>query len=560
MMRKEAVEGAAARPPVTGADCTVILPAPDRRDPRSRNPDMILSRSRRAACAIEAQRCAAHSPTVSTPASDRPGLLPGLSPSRAFALLLLVVALVVGWRLATIAAYDHGLFVDEAQYIDWAREPAFGYYSKPPVLAWSIALMTRVCGEQPLCVRGGAVLMYSAAVVFLFLAGLRLFDARIGLVGALLYLLSPGLALTSLFITTDAPLALFTSASLLFAARALQDQRWLDWTALGLSFGLGLMSKYSFALFIGGFLFYLVITPERRRLLVGAHLWTALAIAGALFLPNLIWNAHNSFATFSHTAEISGLEKPTFSLAKLGEFLGGQLLVFGPLTLAALFAVPWLRGTVLQTEGGRMLGAIALVPLAAFTVLAFLSRTLLNWAFVALAPAILLAAAALVRGNYRRWMVWSFGVSLLMIVLGAHLPTWARLTGVDLKRGQDPYSRTMGWPTLGQVVSEVWRTQPGTRILTDDRWVMAELLYYVQPPPRDALMWNPGGRIDDHYRLTRDAGRHRGESFVFVTSRDASSLAGYFEATTLLRDVHIPTHKDSTMVYRIYRLDGFAGY
>lgn len=475
-------------------------------------------------------------------------------------MLVLVLALVACWRLATIAAYDHGLFVDEAQYIDWAREPAFGYYSKPPVLAWSIALITRVCGEAPLCVRGGAVLMYSVAAVFMFFAGLRLFDARVGLLGSLLYFLAPGIALTSLFITTDAPLALFTSASLLFAARAVQGQGWLDWMALGLSFGLGLMSKYSFALLIGGFLFYLLITPERRRLLFGARLWAALAIAGALFLPNVIWNAHNGFATFSHTADLAGLGRRTFNPAKLGEFLGGQLLVLGPLTFAALLAVPWLRGTVLRTEGGRMLGAIALVPLAAFTVLAFLSRTLLNWAFVAFAPAALLVAAALVRGGYRRWLAAAFAVSLLMIVLAAHLPTWTRLTGVELERGQDPYSRTMGWRTLGEVVSEVWPTQPGTRILTDDRWIMAELLYYVKPPPRDALMWNPGGRVDNHYRLTRDAGKHRGESFVFVTSRDASSVAGYFETTRLLREVRIPTHKDSTMVFRIYRLDGFSGY
>ena len=381
-----------------------------------------------------------------------------------------------------------------------------------------------------------------------------------GLVGALLFLLAPGLALTSLFITTDAPLALFTSASLLFAARALQDGRWLDWTALGVCFGFGLMSKYSFALLIGGFLLYLLITRERRRLLGDARLWVALGIAGALFLPNLIWNAQHSFATFSHTAEISGLEQPSFSLAKLGEFLGGQLVVFGPLTFAALLVLPWLRVRVLHTDGGRMLGAMALVPLAAFTVLAFLSRTLINWAFVALAPAILLVASAWVLGGYRRWMAWSFGVSVLMIVLGAHLPTWTRLAGIELKRGQDPYSRTMGWRTLGEVVSEVWRTQPGTRILANDRWVMAELLYYVRPPPRSALMWNPGGPIDDHYRLTRDAGQYRGESFVFVTTGDASSLAPYFAATTLLREARIATHKDWTVVYRIYRLDGFKGY
>lgn len=486
--------------------------------------------------------------------------LAGFSSRRAFVLLLLLLGLVAGWRLAAIAAYDHGLFVDEAQYIDWAREPAFGYYSKPPVLAWSIALMTGVCGEAPLCVRGGALLTYGAAAVLLFLAGLRLFDARVGLVGALLYFLAPGIALTSLFITTDAPLALFGCASLLFAARALKSQSWLDWAILGVCFGLGLMSKYSFALFIGGFVFYLLISPEHRRLLAGRRLWLALAIAALLFLPNLNWNANHSFATFTHTAEISGLETPAFSLAKLGEFVGGQFLVFGPLTFAGLLALPRLRGAVLHTDGGRMLGAIALVPLAAFTALAFLSRTLLNWAFVALAPAVLLVAAAWVRGGHWRWLAWSVVISVLMAALATHLPTWTRLAGIELERGQDPYSRTMGWRTLGEVVTEVWRGQPGTRLLANDRWVMAELLYYVRPEPRDALMWNPGGPVDDHYRLTRDAGKHAGASFLFVTTGDAAALAPYFDAVALLREAPIRTHKDWTVVYRIYRLDGFKGY
>jgi hypothetical protein len=490
----------------------------------------------------------------------RTGPLSELSRRRAFLLLLTLVAAVSIWRLATIAAYDHGLFVDEAQYIDWARDPAFGYYSKPPVLAWTIALMTQVCGETPLCVRGGALLMYALAAVLMFFTGARLFDARVGLVGAALYFTAPGIALTSLFITTDAPLALATSACLLFAARALQEGRWLDWAGLGVCFGLGVMSKYSFALFAAGFVFYLLITPERRGLLLNPRLWAALAIAALLFLPNVLWNAQHGFATFSHTAEISGLHRPTFSFAKLGEFLGGQLLVFGPLAFAGLLAVTWLRGGVFDTEGGRMLGAIALVPLAAFTLLAFLSRTLLNWAFVALAPAVLLVAAAWVRGGYRRWTLWSFGVSLLMIVAGAHLPTWTRLAGIELKRGQDPYSRTMGWRALGEAVTEIWRAQPGTRILADDRWVMAELLYYVRPAPRDALMWNPAGPIDDHYRLTRDAGSHKGESFVFVTSGEARGLEPYFESTVLLGEIRIPTHKDSVKVFRVYRLNGFRGY
>ncbi len=487
-------------------------------------------------------------------------VLPNLTRRQALALLLVIIGLVSAWRVATIAAYDHDLFVDEAQYIDWARDLAFGYYSKPPVLAWSIAGMTRVCGEAALCVRGGAVALYAMATVLVFFAGVRLFDAQVGLAGAVFYLLLPGLALTSLFISTDAPLAVATAASTLFAARVVQDGRWRDWLVLGCCFGLGMMTKYSFALFIGGFVLYLVATPARRRLLVSERFWGAAAVATVLFLPNIVWNAQHGFPTYAHTAEISGLEQPSFSLTKVAEFIGGQLIVFGPLSFVALLALPWLRGSVLQTDSGRMLGALVLVPFVAFTVLAFLSRTLLNWAFVAFAPAIILVVTAWIRGSYRRSMAWSLAVSLTLIVIGAHLPTWTRLLGIELKRGQDPYSRTMGWRWLGELVTEVWRTQPGTLLLTDDRWIMAELLYYVQPPPRDAAMWNPDGAIDDHYRLTRDAGNLVGANFVYVTTGNASNVAPYFESVTLLREDSIRTHPDSLRRYRIFRLNGFKGY
>ncbi len=60
-------------------------------------------------------------------------------------------------------------------------------------------------------------------------------------------------------------------------------------------------------------------------------------------------------------------------------------------------------------------------------------------------------------------------------------------------------------------------------------------------------MWNPGGPVDDHYRLTRDAGKHKGESFLFVTTGDASGLAPYFDAVTLVREAPIRTHKDWTV-------------
>ena len=55
---------------------------------------------------------------------------------------LTFVLLVVVYRVVMLLALDVPLFYDEAYYFGWAQELAFGYFSKPPMVAWSIALTT----------------------------------------------------------------------------------------------------------------------------------------------------------------------------------------------------------------------------------------------------------------------------------------------------------------------------------------------------------------------------------------------------------------------------------
>ena len=61
--------------------------------------------------------------------------------------LALVLSALTLARLAALWLNATDLFFDEAQYWEWSRELAWGYYSKPPVIAWLIALSTSVCGD-----------------------------------------------------------------------------------------------------------------------------------------------------------------------------------------------------------------------------------------------------------------------------------------------------------------------------------------------------------------------------------------------------------------------------
>ena len=210
---------------------------------------------------------------------------------------------MLAFRLIALRFNATDLFFDEAQYWSWSLEPAFGYYSKPPLIAWLITLSTGVCGMSEFCIRLPAPLLHTATAAALFVLGKRLYDTRAGLVSAAVYATLPAVSLSSGLISTDIPLLLCWAVALIGFAALFDTRAWWPVAVLGLAFGVGLNAKYAMAWFVLCAGIYLIVTPERRGVLRDGRLWAALALGIALIVPNLTWNVSNSFATFSHTAD-----------------------------------------------------------------------------------------------------------------------------------------------------------------------------------------------------------------------------------------------------------------
>ena len=111
-------------------------------------------------------------------------------------------------RLIALAYNRTDLFFDEAQYWTWSLEPAFGYYSKPPLIAWAIALSTGVCGASEVCIRLPSPIIHTATAAVMFALGRRLYSARTGFLAALAFATLPGISLSAGIISTDVPLLL----------------------------------------------------------------------------------------------------------------------------------------------------------------------------------------------------------------------------------------------------------------------------------------------------------------------------------------------------------------
>jgi len=109
-------------------------------------------------------------------------------------------------RLIILFLAPWGLHGDEAQYWAWSKEPAFGYFSKPPMIAWVIGTTTGLFGDAEWAVRLSAPFLHIATSMMIFLAGRRLFTAEIGFWAALIYTLMPAVWLSSYIMSTDAAL------------------------------------------------------------------------------------------------------------------------------------------------------------------------------------------------------------------------------------------------------------------------------------------------------------------------------------------------------------------
>src|SRR5277367_4079147 len=121
---------------------------------------------------------------------------------------LFAVFAVTAARLMWLALGKADLYPDEAQYWVWSLHPALGYYSKPPMVAWLIAVTTRIFGDGELAVRVSAPLLHFAAALVIFALARRLYDARVAAWSAVVYATLPGVSASALIMSTDAPLLL----------------------------------------------------------------------------------------------------------------------------------------------------------------------------------------------------------------------------------------------------------------------------------------------------------------------------------------------------------------
>lgn len=474
---------------------------------------------------------------------------------------LVLVLLITLYRFAVLYTSDLNLYADEAYYWGWAQHFEFGYYSKPPMVAWMILVTTSLFGESEVAIKIGSLAFYIVTSMAIYLIGRELFDEKTGFWSMLAFVTLPATSLSTMIISTDAPFLLFWSLSLLMFIKAIRTDRPVFWFFLGFFGGLGLLSKYTMLMFMASALIYLYLSTPYRRHLKNPRLYGAMAVAAIVYLPNLMWNINNHFASFLHTKDNAHLESSLFHIDKMAEFLGSQLAVFGPILFVVLVGLLFRYKRLRDDETFKMLFWFVVPFFTLITTISLLSRAHANWAAPIYIAATLLVVAYLVRTGKMKLLGIAVGINILMGITVYHYYSIANVFGIELTKNTDPQRRVLGWDILGKNVSVIKNDYPEAKFLFDDRKAMASLIYYIHPHPFGALIWNPDKSILNHYELTTDMNREMGSDFIFVTDRkEIESLHPSFETLTPIGTVHIPIHSDYSLDYQVYHLQNFKGY
>lgn len=421
-------------------------------------------------------------------------------PALAWPWLLGIVAAFAGVQVAlgVLEPWGYGIFHDEAYYWACARRPGAGYVDHPPFAPWVLAAGL-ASGASPRWLLALVPAGCGAALVLVTaLMARRLGAGRSGQVlAALCVALAPVPLAFSSFYSVNAFELLFWTLAFAASLELLRtrDPRW--WTALGAIAGVALLNKHTFVL-CGAALVAGVLATPARRLLCSRWLAVGAALAFALALPNLLWNAANDWPSLAFYRSV-GAEKnlPT----GLGRGLVLQLAGFGP--AATLVWLPGL-GWLLLARAGRRYRALGVAFLLLLAIM-LLSGQRRSDRIAGAYPLLLAAGAACWEGWSRHaWarrlrqalppLVATTGVLLLPISLEVLPPTAViryfealgqkpEIEAGDVGHGLPVHLMgRLDWPELADRVGDAFRALPASErahaAVLAPHWVLASVVEY----------------------------------------------------------------------------------
>jgi hypothetical protein len=385
---------------------------------------------------------------------------------------------LIGLALAHTALHlitnvGDGIFRDELYYIACSDRLAWGYVDHPPLSIAALALTRRLLGDSvfairlPLALAGGLAVFLTGRLARRFGGG---FDAE--WIAALAYAVAAIPLVMFGFFSMNGFDLLFWIVCAHLGAQLLAGTARRRWLLFGAAVGLGLLNKYSIGFFAGAFVLALLLTSERRGLW-NVWPWIGGAVAGAIFLPHVLWEVDNAWPTLEFIRNAQAMKITAMSPL---QFFAAQIVEGNP------FIAPlWLSGLIGLLFSARLRRYRAFGLTYLLLLLMFIAQQAKPYYLAPAYPFLLAAGAVIVepvcaRRTFARvalacWLV-AGGVAILPmgvpILSPAAFVRYAAAVGLQPAQAErnplgslpQHFADRFGWENMARTVAHVYSALP----------------------------------------------------------------------------------------------------
>lgn len=409
-------------------------------------------------------------------------------------ILLCVKALAM---VAVILFLGVGLGPDEAQYWTWSRDLDWGYYSKPPGIAWQIWLGTQIFGQTEWGVRSLVVLLafFQARIVYL-LALRTVLSAQTAFWSSLLMAFTPLGILGSLFAVTDVGFLLCWTGACLTVVSALDKKRAPNPLFIGAWILFGALFKWPMYLF---WVFYFCSLywyfPRQKKSSV---------ICGVLFsllglLPSVWWNATHDWVTFRHVSATVQGGNAHHSGGNFASFFGSQAALLSPIIfgLLILALLNWFKKRRELSPPLFFCGFLTFIVLGGMGIVSCFQKIQGNWIVFAYPTGIVLLGwyAFELFPQRALWVKIGLALSVFLMAITLLLPslyTDQALSSYAFGYQKNPLKHNLGWNALREVLITAGY-RPEKNFLVSDKYQTASILSFYGTGQKRAYFLNLQG-------------------------------------------------------------------
>lgn len=359
------------------------------------------------------------------------------------------------------------LTFDESYYWMFSNNLDFGYFDHPPMVALSIFLGKSVfCGVFGVRVMSQLYFLGSLWILYLTLEKKQSFWWI-----SFLSICFPLIGFSGVFALPDSSIMFFCSLFFLFLKKYLEEESLLSIFGLAISIAVMFYSKYH------GLLIILLTVCGKPALLKKKSFYAIALLVLVFFLPHMIWQYKHEFVSFKF--HLFGRKEKHFSIANIGDYIGGQWLLCGFLSFIYFCKTLWKKRVMNAYENILWFNSIGFLIFLFF--MSFRNQMEANWTVTCGLAFILLIAPRIQEKKHfiiltAPMIVLFFGARLLILN-----PNW-----YDEKESyQNRMHEILGWEN--QKIPSVLDTCENLPIVTESYQIAAKLAFYLNRPQIPSL-------------------------------------------------------------------------